>query len=277
MSDLATDAVWNLSKSCRGSRLVLLAMARKADYQGQVSLSLEEISQMTRLTVRGISKCIAELQSLGEISRTTGGGSRNPNKYSILLIPSAGKGSKAPQARSRNTVPGTVSKDQSSNNRAPEQGSWNSGESKTEPGSIREEVSNTPFGSITNKKLASSADCAPGVTGGSSVAVPAGARQLVVELERAGIVVGWRLTAAEWQRVTALSARWGTSRLVEVIARRWDPKRPPQSARYLLRVWDDLPSALPKSADPSNVVQLGQSRGWTTYRDSTASAYQNGF
>jgi len=33
MSDFATDAVWNLSKSCHGSRLVLLAMARKADDQ----------------------------------------------------------------------------------------------------------------------------------------------------------------------------------------------------------------------------------------------------
>ncbi|MFC1403226.1 MULTISPECIES: hypothetical protein [Streptacidiphilus] len=230
---------------------------------------------MTRLTVRGISKCISELQSLGELTRTTGGGSRNPNKYTIVLGSSTDEEGAALRKRSRNSVPGTKSVEPSANNPASEQESWNSVQPKTEPASNPTGVGSTPFGSTTNNNQLASSTVPP--PAGSTISVPAGAQQLVSELERAGIVVGWRLTPPEWQRVTALSARWGASRLIEVVSRRWDPKRPPQSARYLLRIWDDLPSELPAATVPSNVVPLGPSRSWNTYRDSSAHAYQNGF
>ncbi|MEU3501699.1 hypothetical protein ABZ726_13290 [Streptomyces hundungensis] len=109
--------------------------------------------------------------------------------------------------------------------------------------------------------------------------IPTGAQDLVSAMESAGMLVGWRLSESEWARVTALLARWGAERLVEVIARRWDPSRPPQSARYLLRIWDDLPSQLPAETAKDNVVPLRrETAGWKPFRNPAhASAYQNGF
>ncbi|QHC26356.1 hypothetical protein [Streptomyces sp. GS7] len=94
-------------------------------------------------------------------------------------------------------------------------------------------------------------------------------------MTKAGMLVGWRLTEAEWARVTALSARWGVDQLVEFIARRWDPSRPPKSARYLLRIWADLPSQAPVDGT-GNVVPLRRD-GWKPFRSPDTSAYQNGF
>ncbi|MBD0688485.1 hypothetical protein BG452_04855 [Streptomyces sp. CBMA123] len=95
----------------------------------------------------------------------------------------------------------------------------------------------------------------------------------------AGMVVGWRLTGAEWERVTALSARWGHERLVEMVARRWNADRPPLSARYLLRIWADLPDQAPAPAAQTNVVPLRRQPGTRVPFQNTAqpSAYQNGF
>ncbi|MGX2994876.1 hypothetical protein JNUCC64_11350 [Streptomyces sp. JNUCC 64] len=95
----------------------------------------------------------------------------------------------------------------------------------------------------------------------------------------AGMVVGWRLTDAEWHRVTALSARWGHARLVEMVARRWNADRPPLSARYLLRIWADLPDQAPEPAAQTNVVPLRRQPGtWVPYQNTAQpSAYQNGF
>ncbi|MFF1906364.1 hypothetical protein [Kitasatospora sp. NPDC058218] len=95
----------------------------------------------------------------------------------------------------------------------------------------------------------------------------------------AGMVVGWRLTGPEWDRVTALSARWGHERLVEMVARRWNADRPPLSARYLLRIWADLPDQAPEPAAQTNVVPLRRQPGsWVPYQDTAQpSAYRNGF
>ncbi|WP_238783578.1 hypothetical protein [Streptomyces monomycini] len=72
-------------------------------------------------------------------------------------------------------------------------------------------------------------------------------------------------------------ARWGAPRLVEIIARRWDADRPPQSARYLLRIWADLPSQTPPTS-AGKVVPLRRAAGWQPYRNpSQPAAYENGF
>jgi hypothetical protein len=93
MSDIATELVWSQSKSRRGSRLVMLALAREADDNGRATLTLEEISGLTQLTSRSITKCIGELAALGELSRERGGGASNPNSYSILLFEAAAENS----------------------------------------------------------------------------------------------------------------------------------------------------------------------------------------
>ncbi|GAB2787912.1 hypothetical protein GCM10027091_20650 [Streptomyces daliensis] len=112
-----------------------------------------------------------------------------------------------------------------------------------------------------------------------SVEVPEGAKELVSAITSAGMIVGWRLDESEWARVTALADRWGPERLVELVTRRWNVDRPPQSARYLLRIWDDLPSSGPSTSSTENVVPLRrQPGGWAPFQNTAKpSAYQNGF
>ncbi|GAA2929358.1 hypothetical protein [Streptomyces mexicanus] len=247
----------------------MLALARAADDRGKASLSLEQLSGLTGLTTRAVKNCLTELYALGELAHTQGGGKGNPNSYSILLGTSSDTDS--------STEAGNGFRASSSGSGKYKPGSGKFRPSKREVASSRIGVV-TPYGSNnTSKKLAclpDSPDPAP-----TSVDVPEGAQEVVAAMTRAGMVVGWRLSADEWARVTALSAHWGADRLVEIIARRWDPARPPQSARYLLRIWDDLPMQAPADPPAGNVVPLRREPGgWRPFRNpAKPSAYQNGF
>ncbi|MDX3388182.1 hypothetical protein PV682_43105 [Streptomyces niveiscabiei] len=257
-----TELVWSRSRAKRGSLLVMLALAREADDRGWVSLSLEQIAKLARLSARAVTNCLPELSALGELSYTPGSGRAVTNRYSLLLGASeereAGSGFPEAAAETRKSEPET-----------PKSLPGSQEASSAHPG-----AGSTPVGSTTSSEQQASL-LPPRTAPTRADSVPAGARDLVAALTNAGMVVGWRLTEDEWARVTALSARWGAERLVEVISRRWDPGRPPQSARYLLRIWDDLPTQVPAP----NVVPLRrESGGWKPYRNpARADAYQNGF
>ncbi|MFF5106119.1 hypothetical protein [Streptomyces sp. NPDC000134] len=287
MSEIATDLVWSESKACRGSRLVLLALAREADDQGRATLTLEEISRLTGLTVRSITTCLGDLTSLGELSRERGGGASNPSRYSILLGGQAGgtasrEGTELPSSGFAVPQSGRNFQADDSRKSPTTPSNWKSLHGEPEVTSSRARGGSTPYGSTTTtKKQASFADSnlreVP--AGQASVEVPAGARELVAAMTGAGMVVGWRLTDAEWDRVTALAARWGHERLVEMVAPRWNAERPPLSARYLLRIWADLPDHAPEPAARTNVVPLRRQPGtWVPFQNTAQpSAYQNGF
>ncbi len=286
MSEIATDLVWSESKACRGSRLVLLALAREADDQGRATLTLEEISRLTGLTVRSITTCLGDLASLGELSRERGGGASNPSRYSILLGQAGGtaerEGTELPSSGSGVPQGGRDFQEGASQNSPVVPSNWNSLHGEPEVSSSRVRGGSTPYGSTTTtKKQASFADSKlrEVSAGQDSVEVPEGARELVAAMTAAGMVVGWRLTEAEWDRVTALAARWGHQRLVEMVARRWNSERPPLSARYLLRIWADLPDQAPAQAAQTNVVPLRRQPGtWVPFQNTAQpSAYQNGF
>lgn len=277
-----SDKVWRTSKSRNGARLVLLALAYVADGSGQAKLPVREIADLTRLTPRAISKCLVDLAALGEISYERGGGIDNPNSYSISLL---GPGT-SQSAGSDTTENGSLMQPESEEGRIFTEDRSRCGNSgpetkhyaaaKKEVSSSRTRGGNTPYGSITTTKSQQAAKPIPAPAKGE-VDIPKDARELVTALERTGMIVGWRLSEAEWTRVTALVARWGVSTLVEIIARRWDTARPPQSARYLLRIWADLPSQAPPASD-GKVVPFRRAAGWQPYRNpSQPAAYENGF
>ncbi|WP_177235137.1 hypothetical protein [Streptomyces sp. MUSC 14] len=268
----------------------MLAIAREADDKGKAKLTLEDISCLTQLTARSVTKCLRELATLGELSRERGGGASHPNSYSILLF---NQGAETPTV-SEKELPtpspepsdeGTRFQEVSSQNAPSTAASGKSLHGNWEVSSSRAPGGNTPVGSITTaKEQASSLGSSREnhATNQGSVTVPDGAKNLVTAITSAGMLVGWRLTESEWDRVTALVARWGHERLVEMIARRWNADRPPQSARYLLRIWADLPSHTPTAAfqgPQDNVVPLRRPPGgWTPFQNTAEpSAYQNGF
>ncbi|MFE0177969.1 hypothetical protein ACFWZ2_37235 [Streptomyces sp. NPDC059002] len=279
MSDTVTDLVWNSSRSKRGAFTVMLALARESDELGKTALSLEEIAELTRLSPRSVTTCLRDLSGLGELIYVPGGGRGHQNQYSIRL------GNLAESTSCDSSTPadaGTGYSEVSSQSRKPEAKSGKLLPQNAEVSSSDVRGVITPVGSNNTSQEQASPDPSRVASKQQSlepVDVPADAQEVVAAMTHAGMLVGWRLSADEWDRVTALSARWGTERLVEVIARRWDPARPPQSARYLLRIWDDLPSHVPAEAPQGNVVPLRrESSGWKPFRNSAKpSAYQNGF
>lgn len=286
MNDMATELIWSQSKSCRGSRLVMLALARKADDDGKATLTLDEISALTRLTPRSITKCLGELAKLGELSHERGGGASNPNTYSILLCGDSaadrtGSETEVPTLRPDESEVGDKIQEVPSQSSASEGGSRKFQHADSEVPSSRARGGNTPVGSITTKEQASLLGSRRENTTAKhdSVNVPDEAKDLVTAITNAGMLVGWRLTESEWDRVTALAARWGNERLVEMVSRRWNSDHPPKSARYLLRIWADLPSHASAAASQRNVVPLRrQPGGWIPFQNTAApSAYQNGF
>lgn len=289
MSEVITEIVWSSSQSRRGSRLVMLALARAADDTGRANLTRDYISRLTGLTPRSITKCLGELTSLGEISYQRGGGNDNPNSYSILLTehnsePSADERTEVPPSSQKREEEGRNFQDVSSKNQHKSAGSGKSVHGKAEVSSSRARGVSTPYGSTnTYSKQASlpKQACAPSSSEEHPVDVPEGAKELVAAMTSAGMLVGWRLTEAEWSSVTALADRWSPARLVEMVARRWNSAHPPQSARYLLRIWADLPSQGPADSDsPAGIVVplRTKSGGWIPFRNPTEpSAYENGF
>jgi hypothetical protein len=98
--------------------------------------------------------------------------------------------------------------------------------------------------------------------------IPAFAADLVETMTAAGMVVGWRLSEPEWFAVHGHIKRCGTPALVQFARRRWNPADPPQTARYLTRIWSDLPS-MPTPGDGLPVLRAVD----TTTAPTQTSAY----
>lgn len=281
MSAIATELVWSCSTAQRGARLVLLALAREADDQGRAVLTLSQIADLTRLSRRSVTTCLKELARSGELSYEPGVGRHNASRFTILLgEPGAAVDGQTTHGHVRRETREDFVEDPSRNGKQRHE-TGKPLPADAEVSSSRARRVGTPTGSTnTPRKQARSHAFTPGRRRHSQapVEIPAGARALVDALTRAGMLVGWRLTEEEWARVTVLAARWGTDRLVEMIARRWDPARPPQSARYLLRIWADLPARPPADEPDGNVVPLRSGPGRRPFRNpERSSAYQNGF
>lgn len=287
VSETATQRVWSLSGARNGARLVLLALAQEHDTHGQIRVSEGALAERTLFTVRHIRNCLTELVSSEELRLVRrGGGQHNPSEYEITLSSSEKSGPETtsrPEDESGTPVQetGTVSTADAADfpedctpNRNSTAGDRNSGQGAAS----RTHAVGTPFGSTPSPSKPASAGSTQNDCARSDDSVPDASRPLVNALTSAGMLVGWRLTDSEWQQVATLIKRWGTERLVEFTNRRWDPARPPKSARYLLKQWSDLP-AIASPTEPGNVVPLRPRPGaWQPYRNATpAATYENGF
>ncbi|HZX37952.1 MAG TPA: mucin-2 [Streptomyces sp.] len=97
--------------------------------------------------------------------------------------------------------------------------------------------------SPTEKPASKSARPAPA----AGPQIPDFARELVDRMTGAGMIVGWRLSEPEWFAVHAHIKRASVETLVAFARARWNPDDPPKTARYLTRIWSDMPS-LPEGA-----------------------------
>lgn len=108
----------------------------------------------------------------------------------------------------------------------------------------RPRPSPSPSPASPTEKLASKSARPAPATGPQ---IPDFARELVDQLTTAGMIVGWRLSEPEWFAVHAHIKRTSVETLVTFARARWNPDDPPKTARYLTRIWSDMPS-LPEGA-----------------------------
>lgn len=87
MSFKVTNWVWNRSESRNGARLVMLALADRADDNGCSWPSIDDLAERTKLTPRAVQKGIATLVEIGELEVENGGGRHRSNRYRIIPKP----------------------------------------------------------------------------------------------------------------------------------------------------------------------------------------------
>lgn len=92
MSIKVTNWVWIRSESRNGARLVLLALADRADDDGFAWPSIEDLCERTKLSPRAVQKAITNLVELGELKVESGGGRRVRNRYTIIPKPRTSDG-----------------------------------------------------------------------------------------------------------------------------------------------------------------------------------------
>lgn len=87
MSFKVTNWVWARSESRNGARLVMLALADRADDNGLAWPSIDDLAERTKLSPRSVQKAIATLIEIGELDVENGGGRHRSNRYRIVPKP----------------------------------------------------------------------------------------------------------------------------------------------------------------------------------------------
>jgi hypothetical protein len=83
-----TNWVWSRSESRNGARLVMLALADRADDNGCAWPSIDDLAERTKLEPpRAVQKGITKLVELGELDVENGGGRHRSNRYRIVRNP----------------------------------------------------------------------------------------------------------------------------------------------------------------------------------------------
>lgn len=92
MSIKVTNWVWARSESRNGARLVMLALADRADDTGFAWPSIDDLCERSKLSPRAVQKGISTLIELGELEVEGGGGRRVRNRYRITPKPRTSDG-----------------------------------------------------------------------------------------------------------------------------------------------------------------------------------------
>lgn len=272
MSLDASDWVWNRSASKGLPRTVLLAVADKCpDEQCTAYAGTAMLMQRTRAARSSVRAAVDKLINAGELEVVEG--KLGPNGETVYKLPRA-----VGHVREQPDMPAF---DRAGNRPGPDSdpdrypapggpvtgpgGSGNrpGGGPVTGPEGGRYPA---PGGAVTGPQNNSSLlleeqPHAPARTSGPAVVDQL--RPLVDALDAANVAVRWSLGLGEQRDVWQLVERHGVERLVELAAHRTTPGDAPKSARYWLKVWQDLnrsPGPPAPTTPGGNVVPL-RSRG----------------
>ncbi|WP_330261809.1 hypothetical protein [Streptomyces sp. NBC_00539] len=234
MSLAATDWVWSRSDSRGAARLVLLAIADRADATGVAYAGTASLIRRTRAARSTVRDAVDSLLVSGELAVVEGAlGPGGETVYRLPLLDARGAGDQ----------PGpTTGPDRTSAPGGPVSG----------PGEGRTSAPGGPATGPQNKRssLQDKEQQQPRATNTAAALIPE-LRPLDAALVAASITVRWSLGLGEQRDVYRLVQAHGVEALVDLAARRTNPGEAPKSARYWLKVWSDLdrpaPSAPPRA------------------------------
>ncbi|WP_051778788.1 hypothetical protein [Streptomyces sp. NRRL S-241] len=260
MSLAATDWVWSQSDSRGAARLVLLAIADRADADGVAyagTASLIRRTRAARSTVRGAVDTLLVSGELAVVEGRLGPGGETVYRLPLLDVRGSGERPGPVTDPDRTSAPGgPVGSPREGWTPAP-------GGPTTGRGEGRRSAPGGPASGPQNKGSSlQDEQQQPRATNTAAALIPE-LRPLDAALVAASITVRWSLGLGEQRDVYRLVQAHGVEALVGLAARRTTPGEAPKSARYWLKVWSDLdrpaPSALPRA--PAST---------TTYADNLA-------
>lgn len=242
MSIKVTNWVWARSESRNGARLVMLALADRADDGGLAWPSVDDLAERTRLTPRAVRKCVAELVSLGELEVENGGGRHRSNRYRI--IPKPGTIDRVTDGK-----PGTLDRVSSSEtlNSAHETLNF---ETETLNSATRNPVQSSPEPSVEpsrepsrnhHSNRAAAGDRLPAVGGVEEERYPEEIVRLQDAMSLAGMNPPWDFRGDDMLRVLNDIQRLGIPLMIEqAIKAEQSANKPPFSSRWFYSRWHKI-------------------------------------
>lgn len=274
MSIKVTNWVWSKSESRNGARLVMLALADRADDKGFAWPSIDDLCERAQLSPRAVQKGIAKLVEIGELQVESGGGRRVRNRYQIVPKPRTSDGVTDEYPSSPDGV--TASKPRTSDGVSPEETPHSATETPsfaTETPSFEHgnpvrcagepplEPPEEPSGNHHNNPAAA-ADRLPAARGGGSGSDPAWLAPLQDAMSGAGINVPWKFQGDDLLRLHNDIKRLGIPLMIEqALKAEQAATKAPFSSRWFYDGWHAIhtPVAIGDgSADGANVVALRQ-------------------
>ncbi|WP_149184497.1 hypothetical protein [Streptomyces sp. TRM49041] len=249
MSLAATDRVWSQSGSRGAARLVLLAIADRADADGVAYAGTASLIRRTRAARSTVRDAVDTLLASGELTVVEGKlGPGGETVYRLPLLDTRGAGDRP----GPDTDPGRTSAPRGPVSGPGEDRRSAPGGPTTGPGEGRTSAPGGPTTGPQNKRSSlQDEQQQPRATNTAAALIPE-LRPLDAALVAASITVRWSLGLGEQRDVNRLAQAHGVEALVDLAARRTNPGEAPKSARYWLKVWSDLdrpaPSAPPRAS-----------------------------
>lgn len=261
MSFKVTNWVWARSESRNGARLVMLALADRADDNGCAWPSIDDLAERTKLSPRAVQKGITSLVELGELEVENGGGRHRSNRYRITPKPRTSDGVTDQEPRTSDGVsseetPNFARETPNFEAETPNFATRNPVQSSPEP---LEEPSREPSGNHYNHP-GTQQDRRPAVRDVEEDRLPEEIARLQDAMSGAGINLPWKFLGDDMIRVINDIKRLGIPLMVEqAVKAEQSATPPPFSSRWFYDGWHKIrtPVAIGDgAADGANVRRL---------------------
>lgn len=253
-----TNWVWSRSESRNGARLVMLALADRADDKGLAWPSIEDLMERTKLSRRAVQKGIAALVEEGELEVENGGGRHRSNRYRIVPKPCTSDAVTPEEPRTSDAVSALETahfeQETASNLReTAHSATRNSVQSAPEPPL---EPSEEPSGNHHNYPAAEE-DRLPAVRDVEEDRLPDEIARLQDAMSGAGINVPWKFIGDDMIRILNDIKRLGIPLMVEqALKAEQGATKPPFSSRWFYDGWHAMRTPVVVDQPGGNVVRL---------------------